>query len=1679
MLITIYDRTGNLKAEVSPSDSSTQVKEIQGDNVLTLSFTHHEHIALDVDDYCDYEGERYWLTEAYRPEQKSTLEWAYDIKLYGIESMIKNMLVLKRVDGDNDPVFTLTAPPREHVAMIVNCMNDGAGHITDWKAGQVDGTENIVIDYHGKYCDEALREIAEKVGAEWWVEGQTVNVCRCQHGEQIALGYDKGLTGITPDKADNVKFYTRLFPVGSSRNIDPEKYGHSRLQLPGGKKYVEVNADRYGRVDHYEDSAFAGIYPRRTGEVSSVRSEEKTGEDGKPFTIYYFTDNNLPFDPNDYEIGGLVKRVSFQEGSELGGLGDEDNGTYYFEANFNSDTREFEIITIWPYGDDMQLPGGTLIPKAGDRYILWNIRMPDEYYALAEDEFLAAVNRYNEEHAIDVAVFKCPTDHTWIEENGADLFVGRRVRLESEQYFPETGYRDSRITKITRRVNLPSSMDIEIGDALSRTAMQKMSDSISDTRSYVKSIGESVALPDIIRTGDNTRWTDNNLLSALRSAAEFVSKKLDDVVQGLIRFVKGIRIGNYVKGYSGASIDAAGNAEVESLESRSWLKVQELIYNRLNAQEGDTSFSDSGTIEEITNNADGTQTALMRLRWDGDFTAFQPGDVVYGYVNNLDRADAKEWYKAWAWIKSVDRKANALALVRYPDSEVPSGKNHAMAAGMNIARWGNNIEPTQQAYLNPEYSAVIVKRADGTYANVRQQSFFVSCDSGNIVELMGVNKPKLEPGNYGTVLGAIPDGLLDPKTEELINKDQPYLFARGIIVQDLIRIGYEGVQTRTANYRGIWDSATAASPTGYYRSTASVYDTVTWHGSLWQCVVSQNADEPSDANGAWVKMTASPEDGKEVRLWLLNPSANIVSVRRTEVRPEVLTCGVTLCSSNNATRTFDNNYDLLLAGAKLFYSADGLYFEEFIIGGTEPLDLEDDSGVIELENSEDNSNILTVGGNDIPTAEIGDRIIFSLRDADTGEELAQCHVPVVKDGLRAPFQSTVFLRTNSAPEKPAGGTYDSPLPTSAPAWSDSIPEGEEILWATTRTFGDGMLTYWEEPRQMTDTATYDVEFSDTDLDPGTPSTKPTLWFDPDKDKATKDFTKMLWRAERQKKNGTWSDWTIVRIKGEHGEKGDKGDSGDYVSHVFKQSSTKPAAPTDMEHSIPTGWQDAPSSTGKWWMSKATIDGVTGKPKGSWSAPVQVTAEDGAPGTHGGYNDFKYAKAKEGATPALTASQASTRHPNGWTDNPPSLTVGEALWMIQAEIDGNDALVGTWSTPVRISGEKGDKGDQGDKGDKGDPGSDGKDGMAGRDGLMVYPAGYYDENTTYTADNETAPVVMYAENYYVLRRGSTYKGASQAENRNTPAKEVANAPVQNGESTSRWQLFDKFNAIFADIIMAEFAKLASAVFYGDWMISQQGTLTYTKEYRYKVAGNTPTLSEADLKSATPSGWSTTFPTSVPNGSSIYYISANKHADGTLVEEQTWSSPATTKYEMQNEEISTVDSRKYQDFKHGSFEPNYSVNFKTGEINAGSGVFAGSLLTLFKHLNESDATQKKLSDSNGYSYYGYVLNNDLKIIAGTDTIVLPAAIKYAGTRAMICNTVKYYSRTDKTSKIRVENNGCIYGLQTPDNILPSSGAYTAKCITFLTGVIELVAVPNEAGEACDWFVISNNAHYCDYL
>lgn len=551
MELKIYDKRNRLRTTLVPDSSSTHHEEVGGDDYLSVSLDSQESVTLELNDWTVWEGRKFWCVETYTPKQTGRRKWTYSVKLYGAASLIKQALMLNTEDS---PVFSYTATAREHVALVVKNLNRWMGGITDWKVGKVEATGNIVVDYsEGLYGNDALKKIADEAGTEWWIEGMTVNVCRCERGDEVTLGYGNGLLSIERDSADNVKFFTRLFPIGSSRNIDAEKYGSSRLLLPSRAKYVERNTE-LGIVEHFEQTAFQEIYPRRTGKVSSVRKETKKGDDGKPFDIYYFTDGEMNFDPNEYEIGGLVKRVTFQTG-QLAGLGNDENGEHYFEVNYNSATREFELITIWPYDDDTQVPGGVLEPKAGDTYILWNVRMPDEYYPIAEEEYATAVEKYMDEHCLDRSVYKCSTDYVTLKKRGVVPCMGQRVRLESDRFFA-SGYRESRITVVDQKLERPTEADIEISDVLSQTTQSRMADEIENVRSEVKA--NAVELPDVIRSWDTTQPTDNNLFSARRSEQEFLSRKRNDRTKGRITFEQGVVFGEEENGF----VDGKGNAEL-------------------------------------------------------------------------------------------------------------------------------------------------------------------------------------------------------------------------------------------------------------------------------------------------------------------------------------------------------------------------------------------------------------------------------------------------------------------------------------------------------------------------------------------------------------------------------------------------------------------------------------------------------------------------------------------------------------------------------------------------------------------------------------------------------------------------------------------------------------------------------------------------------------------------------------------------------------------------------------------------------------------------------------------------------------------------------------------------------------------------------------------------------------
>lgn len=826
MELKIYNRSGELKLTVSTSSSSTWNQELMKECSVSVSFTHPSYVMLDVEDYVLLEGVKFSIKKEYKPRQKDTQTYSYSVKFYAPIHDAEQVKYLHLTDGAYNPQFSLDGGPREHLQKWVENMNRIYGREV-WSIGDVVVADNRTIEYNNVTCWDAATMIAEAFGTEWWTDGFTFNLSRCEHGEPVELGYMRGLTSLAQsENSDSVKFFTRLIPLGSTKNIDPSRYGFSRLQLPDRSKYMDRNTN-YGLYEHVEEDAFAGIFPHYTGTVTAVRSEEKAGDDGNKFTVYYFKDSGMQFDPNGNEIAGLVKHVSFQTG-DLAGRD--------FEANYDSKTGEWEIINTYP-DDKTQIPGGSLIPAVGNEYIPWNFRMPVEYETQAELDYKAAVDDYLARYSEDVSKYGGDTDYIYIDRNRIPLLPGQRVRLLSDKYFSASGgIRDTRMTKVVRKLDNLSIATIECTNQVGKGWKSRVDSSLTDLK-YILDKQREQLLLDILKSWDGRPATDNTVMSALRVLKEIAQKALSktepDQTDFLIRLLGGLEVGDSIDSMvagKGIIADRDGRMQLSRLEVRDSLTVLELIFNRLSAMESDYSFSESGTIESVSQLEDGTYSLKIKKRWDNDFTALAENDVVYGVVNDLTSGSG-HYYTSWLRVLHVDASANTLNAVMYPDSEVPGGKNYPPEPLMILSHRGNPVDEERQGY------------------------WYLSSREKCICMLDGVTKPILEENNYAIIIGKLKQLSLFDNLP--INYRHSYIYCRGIALQDILRIDYQGTPIRTENNRGKWSASEAVSDP--YKSEKETYDAVYHYGCKWMCLVTGTTDEPQYGSASWAMVEGNPD----------------------------------------------------------------------------------------------------------------------------------------------------------------------------------------------------------------------------------------------------------------------------------------------------------------------------------------------------------------------------------------------------------------------------------------------------------------------------------------------------------------------------------------------------------------------------------------------------------------------------------------------------------------------------------------------------------------------------------------------------------------------------------------------------------------------------------------------------
>ena len=302
----------------------------------------------------------------------------------------------------------------------------------------------------------------------------------------------------------------------------------------------------------------------------------------------------------------------------------------------------------------------------------------------------------------------------------------------------------------------------------------------------------------------------------------FIRKDQEDQTNFLLRLVAGAVIGETGQ----IRLNPDGSITCSRINVQGSAIFNELVFNHQNVLEGDTYFTDRGIIEDVEYLGNGQYRLTMRKMYDDDQVTFHAYDVLRCAMNNLDIAHT---YKtSWMRVDSVDRSANTMDVTLYDNEDVPGGVNYAPEPAARLIRWGNQADPD------------------------RQQVFFVSSEDGRFLFLQGVTQPIVEDTNYSAFIGLPPD--LDCLRNLPVNRRQPYLYARGLIVQDIIRIDYLGNPEYTARDCGRWQSD--RQYIHGYDETAKGYftDRVWWGGCLWQAAVSLPTvgREPRYNNADWV-----------------------------------------------------------------------------------------------------------------------------------------------------------------------------------------------------------------------------------------------------------------------------------------------------------------------------------------------------------------------------------------------------------------------------------------------------------------------------------------------------------------------------------------------------------------------------------------------------------------------------------------------------------------------------------------------------------------------------------------------------------------------------------------------------------------------------------------------------------
>lgn len=453
--------------KVYPSDESELTTGVMTSGKVVLHFRSDQDIKLEQGATIEFLGNTYSLVYPQETKKLWRGYLEYIATFYSSAEQLKHKL-LKDPSNIARTSFVFAGSPTDFATLVARSMG------REWSVGNCVATSyDKTIAFKEESCWAALGRVAEEFHTEWVIEGKSISLRKDERYKEdpLPLSYGKGngfLSGVSQrGNADNLPI-SRLYVLGSSRNIDPTKYGASTLHLPKSWSSEGMRTDEAGNyIELVEGNGAEGameltdLYPHRVGVVSSV----VVANEAKHF--YDVIDTSIPeeLNYNDYRIRGEKAILKFETGA-LAGRQFEIRQSETALSGYHHQERRFELIPSEQ--DGFIMPSKEWAPKAGDKYAIFGIALPEEYVTRAENELLKEAIRTLSERSLPQFTFEGEVDGIWAKrkwlEIGGKLVPGGHVLFSDPEFHPEGTV--IRITSMAQKVNNPTAPSITLSTAL-------------------------------------------------------------------------------------------------------------------------------------------------------------------------------------------------------------------------------------------------------------------------------------------------------------------------------------------------------------------------------------------------------------------------------------------------------------------------------------------------------------------------------------------------------------------------------------------------------------------------------------------------------------------------------------------------------------------------------------------------------------------------------------------------------------------------------------------------------------------------------------------------------------------------------------------------------------------------------------------------------------------------------------------------------------------------------------------------------------------------------------------------------------------------------------------------------------------------------------------------------------